>query len=187
MKITPVDIHHKSFSGQTFGYNKDEVKNFLMDVASEMEKLIHERNHLKEAVREKELSVMEYKERDKVLNQTIATASLMAEKINSEAQKEALNIRKEAEIQAQNMIHETREQLKIMYKEILDLKRMRLQFEMNMKSLAQAHIDLIEKIQFTQDGGMQVAGGMNMSSVAVNSATSSTHSPAGEISQEARA
>jgi cell division initiation protein len=156
MKVTPVDIHHKTIASQTFGLNKEEVKNFLMDVASEMEKLIHERNHLKEALREKEMSIMEYKERDKVLNQTIATAAQMAEKMNAEAQKEAMNIRKEAELQAQSMLHETRDQLKVMYKEIMDLKKMRLQFEMNMKSLAQAHIDLIEKIQFTQDGGVQV-------------------------------
>lgn len=160
MKITPVDIHHITFQGQTFGYNKEEVKKFLVETASEMEKLILERNHLRESLREKDLAIMEYKERDKVLNQTITTASHMAERLTAEAQKEAQNIKKEAELQAQNMLQETRDQLKHMYKEIMDLKRMRLQFETNMKSLAQAHIDVIDKIHLIPDGSMQ-AGSSN--------------------------
>lgn len=182
MKVTPVDIHHKNFANQIYGFNKDEVKEFLLEISSEMEKIIHERNHLKESVREKELSILEYKERDKVLNQTIATASQMAEKMNAEAQKEAMNIRKEAELQAQHMLHEAREQLKIMYKEIMDLKRMRLQFETNMKSLAQAHIDMIQKIQFTQDGGVQAIAA---SAPATNTASIAT--PAAISAPEAQA
>ena len=156
MKITPVDIHHKEFSHQIWGINKDEVNEFLRHVSYELEAITLERNQLKESVREKEMTLLEFKERDKVLSQTIATASQMAEKINAEAQKEALNIKKEAELQAEQMLQETREQLKLMYKEIMDLKRMRLQFEANMKSLAQAHIDLIEKVKIANDGQAQV-------------------------------
>lgn len=156
MKITPVDIHHKEFGHQVWGLNKDEVRDFLNQISSELESITLERNQLKESVREKEMTLLEFKERDKVLSQTIATATQMAEKMNAEAQKEAMNIRKEAELQAQQMLQETREQLKIMYKEIMDLKRMRLQFETNIKSLAQAHIDLIEKINVNQEGHAQV-------------------------------
>jgi cell division initiation protein len=156
MKITPVDIHHKEFSHRIWGLSKNEVNEFLHEVSSQLESLTLERNQLKESLREKDMTLLEYKERDKVLSQTIATASQMAEKMNLEAQKEAMNIKKEAELKAEQMLQETREQLKFMYKEIMDLKRMRLQFEANMKSLAQAHIDLIEKVNITHDGQAQV-------------------------------
>ena len=61
MKLTPVDITHKSFNKKMFGLDEAEVSDFLQTVASTVEGLIHERNHLKETLREREIQVQEYK------------------------------------------------------------------------------------------------------------------------------
>lgn len=152
MKITPVDIHHKTFKNQMFGLDKQEVSQFLQEVASQLEIVTLEKNHLKEQLREKEIALMDFKERDKVLNETISTASRMAEKLREEAIKEAANIKKEAELNAQSMMVETREQLKNMYKEIMELKKLKIQFDSNMRAIATAHLEMLEKFNLTHEG-----------------------------------
>src|SRR5437868_6541307 len=89
MKITPIDIVHKSFNKKMLGIDAEEVNDFMAQIASQMEALIQERNTLKEALREKELSLLDYKERDQVLKSTIATATQMTERLRQDSEREA--------------------------------------------------------------------------------------------------
>ena len=145
MRITPIDIAHKSFAKKLMGLDADEVTEFLQQVATQLESTIQERNSLKEALREKELSLMEYKERDKVLKETIATANQMAERLRQDAEREAKLIVADAQQKAEMITRDSRDSLKKMYQEVTDLKRVRMQFEANLKALAQAHLSLIEQ------------------------------------------
>lgn len=145
MKITPIDMAHKTFSKKWFGADPNEVSDFLTEVASAMESLILERNSLKETLREKELNLLEYKDRDQVLKNTIATATQMAERLRQDAEREAKLIITDASQKAELIIRDSKESMKKMYQEISDLKKTRLVFETNLKSLIQAHLALIEQ------------------------------------------
>lgn len=145
MKITPIDIAHKNFNKKMFGLDEAEVMDFLQQVASTMEALIHERNALKEAVREREVLLNDSKERDHVLKSTISTAGQMADRIRSDAEREAKLIIADAHQKSDMITRDSRDSLKKAYQEISDLKRMRLQFEANLKALAQAHLSLVEQ------------------------------------------
>ena len=52
------------------GFDPDEVMEFLRLCAEELESLIKERNSLRETLREKELAIAEYRERDELLKST---------------------------------------------------------------------------------------------------------------------
>ncbi|MEN0057669.1 MAG: DivIVA domain-containing protein [Bdellovibrio sp.] len=145
MRITPIDIAHKSFAKKIMGLDADEVMDFLQQIASQMESLIQERNALKEGLREKDLSLMEYKERDQVLKETIATATQMAERLRQDADREARLIIADAQQKAEIITRDSRDSLKKMYQEVTELKRVRMQFEANLKALAQAHLSLLEQ------------------------------------------
>jgi cell division initiation protein len=145
MKITPIDIMHKSFGKKMMGLDADEVTDFLQQVAAQMESLLHERNAMKEALRERDLNLMEYKERDHVLKTTISTANQMAERYRQDAEREAKLIITDAQQKAEMITRDSRDSLKKMYQEVTDLKRMRMQFEANLKAMAQAHLSLIEQ------------------------------------------
>lgn len=145
MKITPVDLAHKSFTKKMFGVDEAEVSDFLSQVASQMEELIHERNTLREKLREKDMSLSEYKERDGVLKNTIATAGQMADRIRQDSEREGKLIIADAQQKSEMVTRDARDSLKKMYNEIADLKRVRMQFEANLKALAQAHLSLIEQ------------------------------------------
>ncbi len=145
IRLTPIDINHKNFTKKLMGYDADEVHQFLHQVAMQMESLIHERNAMRDTMREKELTIHDLKERDQVLKSTITTANQMAERMKQEGEREAKLIIADAEQKAEMVIRDAKESLRKMHSEISDLKRVRLQFEANLKAMAQAHLSLLEQ------------------------------------------
>src|ERR1700738_2789907 len=108
MKIVPVDIAHKSFKRKMMGYDEDEVTLFLSKVAESMDQLIREVNQLKETLREKEMQVLEYRDRDKVLKDTITAAQQMSEKMVREAEREAKLILNDANQKSEHINRDAR-------------------------------------------------------------------------------
>ena len=145
MKIAPIDIAHKTFSRKVMGYDGDEVMDFMRDIADQMEEIIRERNSLKEALRQKELSLSDYKERDESLKSTITTAAKMSDGIRADAEREARLIINDAQQKSDMILKDSRDQLKRVYQEIADLKRLRMQFEVNLRTICQSHIQMIEQ------------------------------------------
>lgn len=150
MKIAPIDIAHKTFARKVMGLDADEVADFLRDIAEQMEELIRERNSLKETLRQKDLMIMEYRERDDALKATIQTAAKMSEGIRTDAEREAKLIVGDAHQKAELILRDGRDSLKRVYQEIADLKRIRMQFEVNLRSLCQAHISMVDQSHLVQ-------------------------------------
>lgn len=147
MRIAPIDIAHKTFHRKMMGFDPDEVMAFLKLVADELESLIKERNSLKETLREKELSIAEYRERDELLKSTITTATRMSEKMQVDAEREAKLIINDANQKAEVIVRESRDSLKRIYADITELKKLRMQFENNLKALVQSHLTMLEQGQ----------------------------------------
>lgn len=147
MRIAPIDIAHKTFHRKMMGFDPDEVMDFLRLVAEELESVIKERNSMRETLREKELSIAEYRERDELLKSTITTATRMSEKMQVDAEREAKLIINDANQRAEMIVRESRDSLKRIYGEISDLKKLRMQFENNLKALVQSHLTMLEQGQ----------------------------------------
>lgn len=145
MKIAPIDIAHKTFGRKLMGLDPDEVVDFLRAVADELETVIRERNTLRENLREKELIVAEYKERDELLKSTITTAQRMSEKIQQDADRESKLIVSDAHQKSDMIVRDARDSLKKIYQEITDLKRVRMQFENNVRALMQSHLTMLDQ------------------------------------------
>lgn len=147
MRIAPIDIAHKTFHRKMMGFDPDEVMEFLRLVAEELEASIKDRNALRETLREKELAVAEYRERDELLKSTITTATRMSERMQVDAEREAKLILHDANQKADTIVRESRDSLKRIYQDINDLKRVRMQFENNLKSIIQSHAMMLEQGQ----------------------------------------
>jgi len=162
MKIAPIDIAHKTFNRKVMGLDPDEVTDFLRDCADQMEEIIRERNALKEALRQKDLQLMEYKERDESLKSTIQTAAKMSDGIRADAEREGKLIIADAQQKAELIVRDSRDQLKRVYQEIAELKRIRMQFEVNLRSVCQAHVSMIDQSHFVQpDPQINLAAAQN--------------------------
>jgi cell division initiation protein len=145
MKIAPIDIAHKSFGHKFGGVDRDEVEVFLKDVAEELEGIIRERNSLKEQLRESEIQILEYKERDKALKETLMTAHKMTENLRKDAEREAAIILNDAQQRADAIVRDSRDSLKKSYQEISEMKRQRSQFEVSLRSLVTTHLELLDR------------------------------------------
>lgn len=145
MKIAPIDIAHKTFARKMMGLDTDEVQDFLRQVADEMEALVRDRNNLREDLREKELAIIEFRERDELLKSTITTATKMSDKIQADAERESRLILNDAKQQAETIVRDARDSLRRMFQEITDLKRIRMQYENNLRALVQSHLTMLEQ------------------------------------------
>ena len=173
MKIAPIDIAHKTFSRKVMGLDPDEVADFMRDIAEQMEELIRERNSLKENARQKDLQLMEFKERDEALKSTIHTAAKMSDGIRADAEREGKLIINDAQQKAEMVLKDSRDQLRRVYQEIADLKRMRMQFEINVRSICQAHVALIEQSHMVHPDPQ--VGFANSNSTNATNATGAAH------------
>ncbi len=147
MKHYPSEITNRRFERKMMGFDPDEVLDYLTVLAAQMDALLQERNSLREALKEKELSLLEYKERDQVLKATITSASQMAERLRGDAEREAKLIINDANQKAELITRDAKDSLKKVFTEIGDLKRARLQFEANLRAMIQAHLSLIDQGQ----------------------------------------
>lgn len=145
MKLTPIEVYQKTFNKKMRGYDEKEVDAYLSEIAATFEQLLNEKNSLKDSLREKDLRLAEYKEREQTLQSTIQTASHMAEKMREDAGREAKLIVQDAQQKAEAIVRDAKESLRKMYTEISDIKRIRMQFESGFKALINAHLNLIEE------------------------------------------
>lgn len=145
MKVAPIDIAHKSFNRKMMGLDPQEVMDFLRQIAEEMEALIRDRNNLREQLREKELQIIEFRERDELLKNTITTATKMSEKMQADAEREARLIISDAKQQGEMIIRDARDSLKKIFSEITELKKIRMQYENNLRALISSHLTMMEQ------------------------------------------
>ena len=147
MKYYPTEIAAKTFDRKMMGYDPDEVSDFLTIVAAQLDAVMQERNSLRDILKEKELTIHEYKDRDQVLKATISSASQMTEKMRNDSERESALIINDAQQKAEMITRDAKDSLKKVYAEIGDLKRTRMQFEANLKAMVQAHLSLLEQGQ----------------------------------------
>lgn len=145
MNLTPLEISQKLFQKKMMGYDIQEVTDFLYLLSSQVEELMQERNKLREALREKEYQLFEYKERDKILKDTISTAGQMAEKIRTDAEREAKMIVTDAKTKAEFITRDARDSIGRTYEEMMNIKKQRMQFEVQMRALIQSHLELLQQ------------------------------------------
>ena len=145
MTITPLDIQQQQFKGKMFGgLDADDVDAFLQAVAAEMETLLRENTELKEQVNRQTRELAEMAERDKELRETMLAARTITEEMKANTQKEGELIIAEAQMQARRLVDDAERTVAELQVKVQDVRRQRLQFEIELKGLLDAHARLIE-------------------------------------------
>lgn len=147
MKYYPKEIAVKTFDRKMMGYDPEQVEDYLVALAAQMEALLQDNTYLKSTLKDKELDLIQYKQRDQLLQDTMTQATQANEKIKSEADRQAQIIIKEADQKAEMITHDAKESLRKIYSEITELKKIKMQFEANLKAMAQAHLSLLDQTE----------------------------------------
>jgi len=145
MTITPLDIQQQQFKGKMFGgLDADDVDAFLQAVAAEMEGLLRENTELKEQVNRQSRELAEMAERDKELRETMLAARTITEEMKANTQKEGELIIAEAQLQARRLVDEAERTVAELQVKAQEMRRQRLQLELELKGVLDAHARLIE-------------------------------------------
>ena len=144
MKLTPLDIQQQQFRTALSGFDKKEVDALLDLVASSFEELLHENNRFQAEVRRLESSLDDYREREKALKETMITATRISEDIKEGARKESQIVIGQAEMQAEQIIHNAHQRLLRIMEDIDELKRQKAQFESGLSSMLKSHEKLLK-------------------------------------------
>ena len=144
MNISPLDIQQQQFKGKMLGgLDPNDVDAFLQMVAAEMEALIRENTELKENARKTSLQLEEFSKREVSLRETMLAAQKITEEMKANAQKEANLLVSEAELKGEKIVAEAENRLLQLNNQIFEVRRQKVQFESNLKSLLEAHLKML--------------------------------------------
>lgn len=146
-KLTGIDIQLKDFSKSLRGYDTNEVRNFLDDVSKQIETLEFENKALRDKLREKELMLMEYKEREGILRETMTTAQKVTDNIKKDATKESLQIITQAKLRAETIVRDARTSMKRTIEEINNLKRQKLELTSSLRTMLETQMRMLDKYE----------------------------------------
>jgi cell division initiation protein len=144
MNVTPLDITQKQFKTSFRGLDREEVEGFLALVAAEFEALVRENLSLREDNRRKAEDIAEFRSRERALQETLVTAQKASGEIRDSARKEAEITISDAELQAEKIVQGAHARFLRIVDDINELKRQRVQFEANVRTLVESHLKLIE-------------------------------------------
>lgn len=109
MVLTIDQINNQDFSTKMRGYNQDEVKVFIQEVSQTVQELTEKNNALQETVKADEEKLKYFTELKDSLNKSILVAQEAADKVKTNAKREADIMIREAQKQATDIVSEANE------------------------------------------------------------------------------
>jgi cell division initiation protein len=144
MNVTPLDITQKQFRRVFRGLDPEEVEAFLALVALEFEGLVKDVLALREDNHRKAEDIAEFRSRERALQETLVAAQKASEEIRDSARKEAEITISDAELQAEKIVQGAHSRFLRIVDDINELKRQRIQFETNVRTLVESHGKLLD-------------------------------------------
>jgi len=158
MKLTPLDIQQQKFRVKWRGYDKQEVETFLEMISEDVESLLQECNKLKSEIQKCEVKLVDFRENERAIQQTIMTTQKVSDDLKRNAQREAELIISEAKVaagrimndaraQAEKAVGDSRFEVGKLTKELHDLKNRKMDYEVTFKSILESQLRLLQSAQ----------------------------------------
>jgi cell division initiation protein len=144
MKFSPMDLQIQHFSKKLRGYDPDEVKRFLEAVSEDFQEIIKENNTLKEKLIKSQRDTQNYKDKEKMIQDTLEAAQQASEGLKKNALKEKDIIIAEAKIRAEKILTEANLRLAQLLDQIKDIKREKIQFEASLRRIVESHLKMLD-------------------------------------------
>lgn len=155
MKLTPLDIQQQKFQVKWRGYDREEVETFLEMVAEDVESLLQECARLKGEIQKCEAQLVDFRENERAIQQTIMTTQKVSDDLKRNAQREAELIISEAKVaagrimndaraQAEKAVSDSRSEVGKLTKELHDLRNRKMEYEVSFKSMLESQLHLLQ-------------------------------------------
>lgn len=147
MKVTPLDLRQTQFATGMRGYDRNEVRSFLADAADDYEQALREIDRLRQDLSRAEHDLVEHRDREINLRNTLLTAQRLADQIRENAENEAKMILREVEGRADLAIQKAQARLEEIERDIAELKLRRRDVETSLDSSIAAMTNALEHIR----------------------------------------
>ena len=144
MNITPLDIQQQKFKTRIRGFDVREVDAFLEQMANGFESLQRTHKDLHDQVRRLELEIQGYRKREETFKRALLNSQKVLDQMKDNARKSAELIIAEAEVKAEKILNRAHNRLAQLHEDISELKRQRMQIEVQIGSIIETHSKLLE-------------------------------------------
>lgn len=151
MNVSPLDLRQQKFRSTFRGVDPVEVSSFLIAVADDYEGALREADRLRQELARLEEIVRGHVEQEKNLQNTLLTATRMADEIKAKAEEEGLRIVREAESRSVILLEKTQGRVEDIQRDIDGLKLKRRDVETSLEASIQALRNTLEFVR-EQDG-----------------------------------
>lgn len=147
MKITPLEIKQQEFKKVMRGYDSVEVDTFLDMVSNEFEKLLMDAREYEKKLAALEAELSNFKEVESTLKQTLMNVQETSGKSLENSKKEAILIRKEAELEVQRMIENARRERDAMKEEVITLQTQKQSLIARLRHVLTSQLELMDVLE----------------------------------------
>ncbi|MFW6280696.1 MAG: DivIVA domain-containing protein [Halanaerobium sp.] len=144
MKLTPLDIYNKEFSKSTFGYNTNQVDEFMDDIGVAYERLLKDLNKLQEENDLLKDKLDEYNDMEARLQQTLNSMQDNISDRIEQADKEASIIVREARMKAEQIKENAKEQVVEEKRKVEQLREQKNFFKIRFQTLLESHLEMLK-------------------------------------------
>jgi cell division initiation protein len=138
MRVAPLDMRQPRFRTVVRGFDKTEVVAFLTEAAEDYESALREIDRLRQDLTRSESQLVEHRERESTLRNTLVTAQKLADEIKASAQNEAQLILREAQGRADLLVQKSQGRLEEIERSINELRLRRRDAEGSLEGTIQA-------------------------------------------------
>jgi cell division initiation protein len=144
MNLTPLDIKQQQFQVRFRGFDIREVDRFLEKMAEAYSALQTDNKNLREEIRRLKMETQGYREREETFKRAMLNSQKVLEQMKDNARKSADIIIADAETKAEKILNRAHNRLSQLHEDIAELKRQRIQIEVQLRSVIEAHTKLLD-------------------------------------------
>jgi cell division initiation protein len=144
MKITPIEIQQQQFKIRFRGFDVREVDQFLDQLSDTFELLQQEKKNAQDEIQRIKLESQGYKEREETFKRAMLNSQKVLDQMKENARKSAELIVANAEVKAEKILNRAHKRLAQLHDDIAEMKRQRIQIEVQIRSTIEAHTKLLE-------------------------------------------
>jgi|YNPBryantNP2012_1023418.scaffolds.fasta_scaffold34422_1 cell division initiation protein len=157
MAITPVDIRHTQFRTSLKGYNREQVDEFVRNVAQALEETLTAKSELQRRVELLQEEIDRVKDIESTLTSALTLAQKTAEEVRTNAHREAEMILREAEQSRVRMIVEAQNEAERLRSELALLQSTRDRFVADFRAMLGGYIEWLDALKSCEETRAEVA------------------------------
>ena len=144
MRLTALDIQQQKFRTCLRGFDVREVDEFLEQMARSFEELQAENQKLRDRMERLEHETLGFRQREDTFKRVMLNSQKVIEQMKKNTQKAGELIVADAEVKAEKIVSGAHNRLSRLHEDIAELKRQRMQLEVQLRSILESHTKLLE-------------------------------------------